>query len=89
LLLVVPGRGQSLLIAEISNALHAAPFDPQFWATHAGAELGVFTIYSGQRLGFETKRTTTPRMADSPHSAIDTSGSTMPTWCTPASTPTQ
>ncbi|MGA9597854.1 MAG: ATP-binding protein [Acidimicrobiia bacterium] len=63
---------ESLLIAEIAAALGAAPRDLYFWATHAGAELDLFTIQDGHRLGFEMKRTTAPRMTKSLHSALDT-----------------
>jgi predicted AAA+ superfamily ATPase len=42
-----------------------------FWATHTGAELDLF-IHSGRkRLGFEFKRTTTPKLTRSMHSALE------------------
>jgi hypothetical protein len=63
---------ESLLVAEIGSALGAAPRDLYFWATHGGAELDLFTIHHGQRLGFEIKRTTAPRMTKSLHSALET-----------------
>jgi len=65
---------ESLQIAEISNALRAAPRDLYFWATHAGAELDLFTVSNGRRLGFEIKRSTSPSMTKSLHSAIETLG---------------
>lgn len=36
-----------------------------FWSTHAGAELDLFVIRGGMRLGFEIKRTTAPKLTRS------------------------
>ncbi|MBI1946047.1 MAG: ATP-binding protein [Deltaproteobacteria bacterium] len=36
-----------------------------FWATHQGAELDLFVLKGGKRLGFEIKRTTVPRVTKS------------------------
>lgn len=41
-----------------------------FWATHTGAELDLFVMVGRDRRGFEFKRTTTPRMTRSMHSAL-------------------
>ena len=40
-----------------------------FWATHTGAELDLFVHAGRQRLGFEFKRTTTPKLTRSMHAA--------------------
>jgi uncharacterized protein len=40
-----------------------------FWATHTGAELDLFVHAGRQRWGFEFKRTTTPKLTRSMHSA--------------------
>lgn len=45
-----------------------------FWATQAGAELDLLVIAGNQRLGFEIKRTVSPRISRSLRSAIDTLG---------------
>ena len=45
--------------------------DCWFWATHAGAELDLLVIRGNRRLGFEIKRTTTPRTTRSMHAALD------------------
>jgi predicted AAA+ superfamily ATPase len=42
-----------------------------FWATHRGAELDLLVLDGGRRLGFELKRTSSPRMTRSMHSALD------------------
>jgi predicted AAA+ superfamily ATPase len=42
-----------------------------FWATQTGAELDLFIHARRQRRGFEFKRTTTPKMTRSMHSAME------------------
>ena len=41
-----------------------------FWATHGGAELDLLVVRGRQRLGFECKRTDSPRMSQSIRSAL-------------------
>ena len=41
-----------------------------FWATHASAELDLFVLHQGKRLGFEMKSTESPRVHRSMHTAI-------------------
>ena len=41
-----------------------------FWRTHAGAELDLLVVRGRQRLGFEFKRTTAPRLTPSMRSAL-------------------
>jgi len=41
-----------------------------FWATHSGAELDLVVVRGTKRYGFEVKRTTTPRLTRSMHSAL-------------------
>jgi hypothetical protein len=43
-----------------------------FWATHGGAELDVFIPRGRKRVGFEIKRTTTPKVTPSIKAALDT-----------------
>jgi len=43
-----------------------------FWGTHAGAELDLFIIRGEDRLGYEFKRTESPKTTKSMHSAIQT-----------------
>jgi predicted AAA+ superfamily ATPase len=42
-----------------------------FWATHTGAELDLLVVAGRKRRGFEFKRTTTPKMTRSMHSALN------------------
>jgi hypothetical protein len=42
-----------------------------FWGTHAGAELDLLLLQGSQRLGFEIKRTTAPRITASMRAARD------------------
>lgn len=54
-------------------ALTGARSDQRFfWATHGGAELDLLIVRGGHRLGVEVKRTATPSVTRSLHSAIDT-----------------
>jgi hypothetical protein len=41
-----------------------------FWRTHAGAELDLFFMKGGRRIGFEIKRTSTPHLTPSIRSAM-------------------
>jgi len=43
-----------------------------FWATHGGAELDLLIVRGNERVGFEIKRTTSPRITRSIRSAIET-----------------
>ena len=42
-----------------------------FWATHAGAELGLLLVRGQERIGFEIKRTATPKVTPSLRSAFE------------------
>jgi len=54
--------------------LGARPESCYFWATHAGAELDLLVVQGGRRLGFEFKRSESPRRTRSMHSARTTLG---------------
>lgn len=41
-----------------------------YWATHAGAEIDLLVFSGGRRIGVEVKRTSTPTMTRSMHSAL-------------------
>lgn len=47
-----------------------SPANLYYWRTQQGAELDVYVEIGGRRIGFEIKRTSTPRMTRSMHSAI-------------------
>lgn len=44
--------------------------DCHYWATHRGAEIDLLAFDGGRRIGVEFKRTSTPRMTRSMHSAL-------------------
>jgi len=58
------------VIGQIVARLGALPEECFFWATHAGAELDLLVIRGRLRLGFEIKRTTSPKTTRSMHSAL-------------------
>jgi predicted AAA+ superfamily ATPase len=47
------------------------PREAWFYATHKGAELDLFILHKGKRIGVEIKRTTTPAMTRSMHIALE------------------
>jgi predicted AAA+ superfamily ATPase len=51
--------------------LGARPEECYFWATHTGAELDLVVEGRGRRLGFEFKRTTTPKITPSMRNALE------------------
>lgn len=55
----------------VTERLGARPEESFFWATHAGAELDLVVFRGRQALGFEIKRTSTPRTTRSMHTAIE------------------
>ncbi|MFH1845361.1 MAG: ATP-binding protein [bacterium] len=61
---------EGFVITEIANRLGANPEECFFWATHAGAELDFLVVRGQARLGFEVKRTTSPRTTKSMHIAL-------------------
>ena len=54
----------------VASRLQAQPEECFFWATHSGAELDLLVIRGNRRLGFEFKRSTTPSVTRSMHTAI-------------------
>ena len=63
---------EGFLLTQIQVALGARTDQCFFWATHAGAELDLLIVAGNRRLGFEIKRTVSPRVTRSLRSAIDT-----------------
>lgn len=63
---------KGFLLSQIQTVLGARTDQCFFWATHAGAELDLLITAGNRRLGFEIKRTATPRLTRSLRSAIDT-----------------
>lgn len=61
---------EGFIVNEIINQLGANPEECCFWATHAGAELDLLVVRGRNRLGFEVKRTTSPRVTKSMRIAL-------------------
>ncbi|NTV74972.1 MAG: ATP-binding protein, partial [Holophaga sp.] len=47
------------------------PSQPYFWATHGGAELDLFFVHKGRRLGFEVKFNEAPKVTASMRVALE------------------
>ena len=62
--------GHGFVIHQIIRALGADKRECFFWATHAGAELDLLVVKGRQRLGFEVKRTSAPKVTPSMRSAL-------------------
>lgn len=65
---------EGFMISQIVAATRARSDQLYFWATHGGAELDLLLIRGTERIGFEIKRTTAPRITAGMRSAIDTLG---------------
>ena len=65
---------EGLVVELLTRRLRAEPEECFFWATHAGAELDLLVISGDIRLGFEVKRTTSPKVTKSMTSARETLG---------------
>lgn len=63
---------EGFVLGEIVRRLRARRQECHFWAVHAGAELDLLVVAGDRRLGFEIKRTDSPRMTASMHVALET-----------------
>lgn len=61
---------EGFVIAQIRRHLRAQPSRCFFWATHQGAELDLLVLDGTKKLGFEVKRTSSPKMTASMHAAM-------------------
>jgi len=61
---------EGFVITQVIRHLGARPDECHFWATHAGAELGLLIIRGRKRYGFEIKRTTAPKITTSMRHAL-------------------
>lgn len=61
---------EGFAISEVIRRLRARDEECFFWATYAGAELDLLVVRGRQRLGFEIKRTSAPRLTPSMRSAL-------------------
>jgi len=56
---------EGFVLNEVIRQLGARPEECYFWATHSGAELDLLVIRGRKRLGFEIKRTSSPKVTKS------------------------
>jgi predicted AAA+ superfamily ATPase len=61
---------EGFLLDAVMHQLGVRSNQCYFWATHAGAELDLLLIQGRKRYGFEFKRTSSPQMTRSMHSAL-------------------
>jgi len=61
---------EGFVISEIIHRLEARPEECYFWATHTGAELDLLVVRGRTRLGFEIKRTSSPKTTKSMRIAL-------------------
>lgn len=62
---------EGFILAQLRVHLGATPRQCFFWATHQGAELDLLVVDGVRKLGFEVKRTTTPKLTPSMRAAMD------------------
>jgi predicted AAA+ superfamily ATPase len=60
---------EGFALEEVAKALHLRSEECYFWATHQLAEIDLFTVFQGKRLGFEFKCTDQPQITKSMRSA--------------------
>jgi predicted AAA+ superfamily ATPase len=63
---------EGFMLGQVIRRLRAWNEECFFWATQAGAELDLLVVHGSRRLGFEFKRTDSPRVTASMRSAIET-----------------
>jgi len=61
---------EGFVLQQVIRQLRVRKEECFFWATHAGAELDLLVVRGMQRLGFEAKRTTSPRITPSMRIAL-------------------
>lgn len=62
---------EGFALEEVIRTMQARPEECYFWATHADAELDLFIVQNGKRLGFEFKYVDVPKTTKSMHIAIE------------------
>jgi hypothetical protein len=61
---------EGFVLDQVIRKLHADRDECYFWATHAGAELDLLVVRGRLRLGFEVKRTSSPRITPAMRQAM-------------------
>lgn len=62
---------EGFLLEQVIGELGLADDQVHFWATHTGAELDLFVRVGRRRIGFEFKRTSSPRVTPSMRAALE------------------
>ena len=62
---------EGFALEEIINCLQIRSDDCYFWSTSNEAELDLFVLKNGKRLGFEFKYTDSPKITKSMHIALE------------------
>jgi len=62
---------EGFMLSQVAEHLQVEPDECHFWATHAGAELDLLIVRGSRRYGFEFKRTSSPVVTRSMHSALE------------------
>ena len=61
---------EGLALEEIITQHQARPTECYFWSVHSGAELDLLIVKNGQKLGFEFKYSSTPKLTASMRTAV-------------------
>ncbi len=62
---------EGFVLNQVAHRLKAQPQECAYWATHAGAELDLLVVRGNRRVGFEIKRTSSPRITPSMKQALE------------------
>lgn len=65
---------EGFALQQVARQLGAVDEELFFWATHAGAELDMLIVRGNHRLGFEFKRTSSPKVTRSMRNALNDLG---------------
>lgn len=69
---VLGASWEGFALAQLAAGTGSRPDQRYFWATHTGAELDLLIVRGTERIGFEIKRTSAPKVTASLRSAIET-----------------
>jgi hypothetical protein len=62
---------EGFVLEQIINHLQAQSEECYFWSTYAGAELDLLVVRGRRRIGFEVKRTVSPKITPSMQQALN------------------
>jgi uncharacterized protein len=61
---------EGFVIEQVINHIQARPEECYFWSTYSGAELDLLVVRGRRRIGFEVKRTVSPKITPSMRQAL-------------------